>query len=394
MSNYIQDDADQFQRYASRPVDNASGMNHRGAQPRVQSTAFVIVLACLSISMLQLPVVRYAIYACPILIFVLWLFDGGRLPSRTQLAITAPFIWLLILFVCYIPMSGIFAWKWTFFVCVYTSMFLFVDFSKGEMNLLPLNMVLVGMLAYSWVMGDSFAIDINALKKGLTESSIATESTFAFPFGLFACFWILKGRYLLGFINFVLALVSFKRIVLIAMAAFLLSLLIPKKIRNSWGYALCGVFLTTLVSVLCVEFAQGQFDELLTAVTGRSPNAFSMGRKELWEDVLGRVGFDYADFVVMGVGMDQILGAHLTNALWQPFHNDFLAIWLSYGAIAMIVFAGLVLVPRHPSARALATFILMIFSTDNVIIYQHVMIPYLFMISSVIQADIKEDAIA
>jgi hypothetical protein len=145
------------------------------------------------------------------------------------------------------------------------------------------------------------------------------------------------------------------------------------------------VFVATLVILLDIEFAYGRFDELLTAITGRSANALSMGRQELWSKVLGRVGFDYADFAVMGVGMDKVLGGHLAKTLWTPFHNDLLAIWLSYGAIAMIIFVGLVLVPRDPESRALATFILTIFLTDNTLMYQHVMIPYLFMLSAIIQ---------
>lgn len=385
MNNYVQGQADELSGCENRQNDNAGGLGYRRNRLPVQAIAFVIVLACLSISMLQLPVVRNAIYACPFLIFVLWLFDGGRMPSATQLIMTAPFIWLLVIFVCYVPMSGLFAWKWTFFVCVYTSIFLFVDFSKTDLNLLYLNVVFVGMLAYSWLTGDTSSIDIQTLEKGLTESRVATESTFAFPLGLFACFWILKGRYFVGFINFVFALLSFKRIVLVAMATFAITLLIPKKIRSSRFYALCGVFVATLAIVLSIEFAQGQFDELLTAATGRSPNAFSMGRKELWKEVLGRVGFDYVDFAVMGIGMDQVLGNHSAKAVWTPFHNDLLVIYLSYGAIAMIVFVGLVLIPRDPEARALATFILTIFLTDNTLIYQHVMIPYLFMLSSIIQ---------
>ncbi len=307
------------------------------------------------------------------------------MPSVPQLIMTAPFIWLLVLFVFYIPVSGLFAWKWTFFVCVYTSIFLLVDFSKSDINLLYLNVVFMSLLAYSWFTGNALSIDTQVLEKGLIDSRVVTESPFAFPLGLFACFWILKGRYLLGFINFILTILAFKRIVLFAMAAFAITLLMPKRVRSGGVYALCGVFVATLVILLGIEFAYGRFDELLTATTGRSANALSMGRQELWKEVLGRVKFDYTDFAVAGVGMDEVIGGHIAKAVWTPFHNDLLAIWLSYGAIAMIVFVGLVLAPREPSARALATFMLTIFLTDNTLIYQHVMIPYLFMLSSVIQ---------
>lgn len=385
MSNYIQDQADWFPGCDSRSADNPGGLRHSRNPLRVQSIAFGIVLVCLLVSMLQLPVVRSAIYACPALLLVLWLLDGGRMPSAAQLVITAPFIWLVVLFVFYIPMSGLFAWRWTFFVCVYTSIFLFVDFSKTDINLLYLNLVFVTLLAYSWLTGNVLSVDIQTLEKGLTDSHVVTESPLAFPLGLFACFWILKGRYWLGFINFVVTLFAFKRIVLFAMAAFAITLLIPKRVRSSGVYALCGVFVATLVIPLGIEFAYGRFDELLTATTGRSANALSMGRQELWKEVLGRVEFDYADFAVMGVGMDKVIGGHFAKAVWTPFHNDLLAIWLSYGAIGLIIFTGLVLIPRDPEARALATFILTIFLTDNTLIYQHVMIPYLFMLSTINQ---------
>ena len=385
MSNYIQDQADCLSVYERQSPDNPDGLRHSKNPLRVQSIAFGIVLVCLLVSMLQLPVVRSAIYACPVLLLVLWLLDGGRMPSTAQLVITAPFIWLLVLFVFYIPMTGLFAWKWSFFICVYTAIFLFVDFSKTDVNLLYLNMVFMILLAYSWFTGNVLSVDIQTLEKGLTDSHVVTESPLAFPLGLFACFWMLKGRYWLGLINFVVTLLAFKRIVLVAMAMFALTLLIPKRVRSSGAYALCGVFVVTMVVPLGIEFAYGRFDELLTATTGRSANALSMGRQDLWREVLGRVKFDYTDFALVGVGMDKVIEGHMAKAVWTPFHNDLLAIWLSYGAIAVSIFTALVLIPRAPEARALATFILTIFLTDNTLIYQHVMIPYLFMLSVVIQ---------
>lgn len=97
-------------------------------------------------------------------------------------------------------------------------------------------------------------------------------------------------------------------------------------------------------------------------------------------------GFNYGDFLLWGTGIGKVVTdlqsqLHVERVL---LHSDLLSLALEIGIVPFVIFMYLFFSIKHKQGRLFALFLAILFSTDNVIIYQHVMFIYLF-----IQGDIR-----
>lgn len=347
--------------------------------------AYLVLCALLSASLTGVGEFRYTIYTTPVFLAVLWLLHGAKSPTREQAKLVAPFLLLLSLFAIYMPFGGLAAWKWSFFVAVYTFVFILFNFNQARLNMLVLNAVIGAFFLLSLANADPTDITIASLERGLLDSQLATESTLAFPLGLFTCFWLMRRRYVLAAINVVLTVLAFKRIVFVAIAAFLLTLILPRKVRQSWIFAMAIGISVVGSSFVAIEFSTGRFDREIRETTAQSAGQLSLGRQGLWAKTLQNINFSYERFVFVGSGVGRIQQAgRLRTERWIPFHNDVLLIYLAYGLVALVAFTALLLVNSNPEVRSLNVFLVVLLLSDNVLIYQHVMLVYLLMITQLV----------
>jgi len=348
---------------------------------------YILMIFFLSISMLGLPIpyLKYLVYTLPYVIFLVWLLQMKyRLyPSRH----TLPFLLLLGMAVFSIGKSDYNTIRQGGFILTYTAVFVLCDFRKIGFNVLYINALFVGLFVVR-MFTELLVVASGTFEYSIIESHSSLESGYAFIFGLFTLYYLVKKRYLLVLINLVLACLTLKRIVLVGIMASVMVWFIPRKVRR--------VFLNPYVVTVCVlllmyfsiEMTRGSYDRFIVDLTGMSLNHLLQGRQDMWLRVLQKIDFNYFDYLFYGVGLGQTRTV-ISEIFHQNtiLHSDFLAIMLEYGIVTMCGFCILLNIQKSDEERLLALFLTILFLTDNVLSYVYVMLPYLLL-----QADLAKIA--
>jgi hypothetical protein len=196
-------------------------------------------------------------------------------------------------------------------------------------------------------------------------------------------YFAIRGRYLWALANVVLATIALKRIVLLASFAALLFFLLPERFKRIVLRPSLALVAISSIVVFSIEFAYGYFDGWILETFDQSANALSRGRQVLWRSALDSIDFTYGSFFLTGAGLGEAIT--VLKESYQVdrilLHNDFMTITLEHGILVMLAFAYLL--NRQPTwnGRILAVYISVLFVTDNVMIYQHVMIPFMLLLS-------------
>lgn len=335
--------------------------------PNFHSIAFFALLFSLGLSLLGLPYLRYAIYASPFLLALIWMLAPPRV-LWVDRSIT-PFIFFLALVVAGSYSLSVPAFKTSYFVLVYVFPFILFRNSLSHAEMLWLNAVIVAAFAFSAFLGygvknpQGFILSIG-------ESKSSFESTLSFPLSLMAVYWLLCKKYSLSALNVVLAILSLKRIALAATAAVFLIWLLPPRFRAVILNPVLMAVAVVLWVFVSIEIASGRWDHLFFHYLSISPDALLLGRQEGWAAYLDAMAYSSWEFVFWGRG---------SGSVWL-LHNDLLAIVLQYGWLALISFVVLLAWQSSQAQRAVVVWLLVVLLTDNVLIYQHVMIPFLFVV--------------
>lgn len=340
--------------------------------------AFVLLLMISSTGIYQ---VRYAVYLMPMVAAIIWLGAGNyKLHLNRNIA---PFLLLFVLAVA-VGYEADLNWaKKTYFLFAYVSIFLLFDMSRMTMDMRAFNIVIVALFFYTELV---FGPDAKSIRGGisLVESRALLESTFGFSLGLFAVYFLTQKKYFWFVLNVALSVLAFKRIVLLALLLVLIAYLIPKRLKTFLLHpALLTIYIMAML-VMFLEIASGTFDDVISTYLGISANQLLMGRQDLWSLAMKLTDFSYADFALFGVGYGGV-----TSALQAAYggrevllHSDLLLMLFENGIIAMVVFVYLLLAQKSSGERYLAIYLCLIFLTDNILIYQHVMVPYLLLLGA------------
>jgi hypothetical protein len=333
-----------------------------------EKSAFYVLLILLGLSILGLPVTRYGVYLAPFVLILIWGIGGkGNIFLDANII---PFLFLLTVAVATSYNAGIVGLKSLYFVFVYVLTFTLFSFRSSKPSMLALNLLILAAFIVSSVLFAHPKNPEGISSFSLLKSTSSFESTLSFPLSLMAAYWLLKKKYMLSLVNGVLMVLSLKRIAILAFLAVLLLVLLPKPMRK-WLTHPTAILVSALAAVLLsVEFASGSFDEVILQVFGTSPDTIVLGRRTGWEQELDRVGYDHASFFFYGIGHGGVF----------LLHNDLLAIVVQYGWIALMVFAYLLGRQGTVQERVMCLWLLVLLTTDNVLIYQHVMIPFLFVL--------------
>lgn len=346
-----------------------------------ETLLYWFILGTLALSMSGFPSIRYAVYLLPVIAVVLWAAKGEyRLHLCPE---TIPFLFLLVLMLLTVPQATETGFKRVYFVSAYTSLFVLFDMRRAYINYWLLSAVLLLLFLFSLYVTRDARVFSN-LDISIIDSKSEAESTFSFVFGLLSVYFLLSRNYLLSTLNAIFSIIALKRIVLVGLLVVLVVWLLPRRLRRA---LLSPVLVTTIFVVAliaCVMFAQGAFDETIKSSIGHSSNALSMGRRELWALAMKLADYDPISVLFWGAGVGTVQGSiqeYFSAHRGGLLHNDLLTLVLEQGWIATAVFVYFVANQKTNESRALALFLLIIFLTDNVIIYQHVMIMYMLLVA-------------
>ncbi len=341
---------------------------------------YPVLLLLLMLGVSNIPVVRYAIYLMPFAAALFMILSGSA--NLNFKKPTWPFVFLLVISTFSVYQADYHWAKQLYFIFCYTSVFIFFDFSKSKHNLYILNALFICIfLVRGAISGDLFSFISSGVS--LTDSKSALESTYAFPLGLFAIYYIYKKNYLWGAINLLVAVVAFKRIVILGILSCLCLYLIPKKVRKLVLNPIVITITIVLGVVLQIELASGIHDDLIFSVFGISTDHLLMGRQQLWQKAINFTDFNYVDFLFHGTGHG-VLTKFLESSYGGRgvlLHADFLQIMIEHGFLSLVIFSFLLNNHKSHLSRALSLYITILFATDNVLIYQHLMLPYLLLMN-------------
>jgi hypothetical protein len=340
------------------------------------------VVSLLCVAMLGLPFLRYAAYVLPLFAYFIWCISEPRAIKIDRH--TAPFVLLLgvsLISVFDADFNGV---KRLVFVGVYTSLFVLFQFRRAKFDIRYLNVAFIAVFILSSGILYGTSGRFTQFTYSIVDSQASFESSLSFPLGMFSLFFLIRGRHLWCLINVLLAVITLKRIVLVAIAVSVLIWLIPRRMRG----LILNPYVATVITMAClivtVQFGQGTFDSWISDTLGVASNDLTKGRRVLWGGLMQSINFSYDDFVLYGIGLGKSVSElqvllHRERVL---LHSDLLTILIEFGFFSVLVFTFLLNAQRSLEERILAAYLSILFLTDNVLIYQHVMLPFLIMMTA------------
>ncbi len=329
-------------------------------------------------------VFRYAFYLSPLFCFFIWVAFGGFKFYKKA----TPFLLLLLASLPSVYDLDFNGFKMFYFIFVYSFIFSIFDFSKLEIDFRWLLLFLLVI----FILNVRDILRAGGFSFSIMDSESSFESTLAFPVGLVVIYFFTVKRYLWFVVASILCVLMLKRIVLLAIIAFICLRLcnrsIQKSILNPYVVTVC----TTIGLVVCIEFASGTFDKLIRDVLNQSANQLAMGRQVLWGSTLEALKFNYLDYLFWGAGEGKVIYTidHLFRTGFKVqdvrLHNDLLLITLQYGMLILIAFVFTLNNRRSLEQRGVSLFMTIIFMTDNALIYQHVMVFYFLIMAQLERA--------
>jgi hypothetical protein len=221
------------------------------------------------------------------------------------------------------------------------------------------------------------------IEYSIIDSKSAFESSLSFPFALIASYYALNAKWVKSSLYLLLVFISLKRIAIIAVIITILLKFLPKQIRELIINPYLILILVLSVVSITIAFAYGYFDEYIHELVGKAANDLSKGRHRLWFEALTVSNFSLGNFIYYGVGIGKVISLLQENYGHDKIllHNDLLSLLLEFGFVILIGFILLLLLQKTTKQRIFVLNILILFFTDNVIIYQHVMVVFLLLIS-------------
>jgi hypothetical protein len=319
--------------------------------------SFVLTMACLTIAPL-----RYLAYGVPLLVLLSCVADRSiQVGDETK-----PFLIILVAGLVLGPLANTDGWKDLFFI--------FAGVSVAFLSRLPriklwtVFLALLACFVFQFVAFGSFrgGLQFNVLK---SESSF--EGNFSFVFALLVPFAVMQRRYVLALLSLVFAVVSLKRIaVLAALTAGLMALLGPKLGKRLLNPPVM-LALNAFVLIVNMAYTSGAMDYWIQHLTGQSPNEFGQGRQSIHRFVV-RDLLDAPFHALIGHGMGSVytiaeagFGAYEKINL----HSDLLKLSYEVGYIVTALTIWTMYTSRHYSLRVAFLFLNVLFFTDNTLIY-------------------------
>jgi hypothetical protein len=345
--------------------------------------AYYVLVFSLAVSVFGFSYSRYIVYTAPLLLLFVWLTTPS--PRLFYNSYLTPFYIVVVIAIVTSYAYGFQGFKRVIFLGVYVTVFTLFDFSQIRIDIAKLGALLAGIfIAQTTLFGSADG----RLEYSLINSKSTFETTLAFSFGVISCYFALSGKYRTAFLFAVLALVGLKRIAVIGLLVITLLLLLPRRVSS----VLINPLLVTAASIgflaFSILFAYGVFDRFIFDAVGLSANHFTQGRQDIWLKLLENAEYEFSRFLFSGLGsggsVSTLYGAYGQEVL---AHNDILVLYMDFGLIATLFFLFTLAKQKLFVSSLMAIYLLILFLTDNVIVYQHIMVVYLLC-----QAQLKRQA--
>jgi hypothetical protein len=222
------------------------------------------------------------------------------------------------------------------------------------------------------------------------NSNSSFESNFAFEFALLVPFALHRKRWWVFVIASVLAVLTLKRITLLA--AFVCCML--QFIDPKWGKRLLSppvmIVFNILILGMTMAYSMGYFDVAIHDLTGQSANQLGSGRRVLQQLPSKEIFRHPWDFVFFGDGPGKAyevaaIGAELYTK--ASLHSDLLKLLYEQGLVFFCVFIGLLYTVPSYMGRIGMLYLNILFMTDNTMTYYF----FLFFFVVCLRTQIVED---
>ena len=311
-----------------------------------EDVAYTIIVVLIAISILGPPLlgmaeIRYAVYVIPYLVFLVWLAKGQV--SFCLNRQVAPFLFLLFL-MCLTAYDADYNWlKKAYFVIVYSIIFFLFDMTRATINIRAFNLLFIAAFGISELLAESGQSGDVFFESSFSFSESRLESTYAFPLGLFAIFFLVQKQYIWFLLNVLLAIFAFKRIVIGAIVMVLVASLIPGRSKKFIVNPYVITSVAVLIITVLIDLASGKYDALVSNHFGVSANQLLMGRQVIWAEALDAANYSFETFVIYGFGHGEVTSILQTLHSGRDIllHSDLLLVLLEHGFISFAVFVFL-----------------------------------------------------
>lgn len=217
----------------------------------------------------------------------------------------------------------------------------------------------------------SYIFDI---KSFFITSKTNTESTFALAYGLLFFFFFLEKNWWYSAISFLLVIIGGKRIVLATVVLLAIALPFIYRLfkKKKWllflGIGLFNVFVISFYIIL----ANGFLDNLIYSATGLSIEYITKGRTSVYSLVIENTG--YIKAIGDGLGFTSSI-LQKSDFILELMHSDILKLYLELGVFGLTAYLISIYLLGLSNVKSLiiVTYINIIMSTGNPLIYFHVM---------------------
>jgi len=211
-------------------------------------------------------------------------------------------------------------------------------------------------------------------------SSLETNIS-CFLFGFFTIFWFIEKKWKWGIINFILVLLTFKRIVVLGVIISYLFYKQPEKLKLFIRKPTVIIIINLIYVGLSLYIASGQFADFIISHFGVGAGAFTKGRSTFNHLILPYI-LNHKSVFITGMGQDN-LRLLLSSKLGYPqlFHNDIVKLLLEHGIFVFIAFFYfLYKIPFR--LLPITIFFNVCMATDNILIYVSVVFCYFLLINN------------
>lgn len=308
------------------------------------------------------PPFRYLSYMVPFFALLTVLADRGWSFGEEL----RPFAFILVVGLVFAPLNTNEGWKDLFFIFAGVSIAALKELPKVRMWTI-FWWLLAGFVFLYGAFGDFSG----GVQFDIVNSVSSFEGNYGFLFPLLVPFALYHRQYLLAAVAMAFAVLSLKRIALIAAVGAGVFALLGEK-RGRWLLnAPVMLALNAFVLIADMAYSSGALDTVIKSSTGQSANQLGMGRKALHHYVVKDL-IDEPLLSWMGRGFGAVYGAAERGfGVYEKvnLHSDLLKLSYEIGYVFTAVVICLMYSTKNYMVRVAFLFFNILFFTDNTLIY-------------------------
>ncbi|QCU73926.1 O-antigen ligase family protein [Pseudoalteromonas distincta] len=317
---------------------------------------------------------RYVKYVVPVYIIIVFSVLKKKKFYVTDTPVL-PFLTLVLIMLIFLIINpSSYGIKDIYFIFSYVILFVLFDIPSNEKNTDLIFKMLV------------FYLLLKIFSQGVKNVSILDseglfEDTSAFIFGFFSVYYFILKKKWMFLISLIMVFITFKRIVILGVCLSCFSYIFSLRYCSVLVNRIILIVGPILTLILLILFSNGNFDWLIDEYFGVSSNQLAMGRVVIYSYVIDEIiANNWLLLFGYGIGSSYQLVDIATLGRDQNLHSDILKLYYEGGLFLFLMF--LYSFSKCFSRKVLfpmAILLLISFSTDNILIYSHVMFFFVYL---------------